>query len=72
VSWRDQIKPQAVIVQRVLQTEHGKEFMALLQKAFQSGTLMGENMSETAYAVGQYELVEYLRELRDMEIADNE
>ena len=70
MSWRDQIKPQAVVVQRALLSEHGRELMKLLEKAFQSGTLMGDDMNKTAYAVGQYELVEYLKELRDLELTD--
>jgi hypothetical protein len=71
MSWRDQIRPQASVVQRALATEQGHELMKLLEKSFQSGTLMGSNEAETAYAVGQYELVEYLKELRDVEMKND-
>jgi hypothetical protein len=65
--FRDQIRPQAAIVQRVFATEQGKDLMELLVKVFQGGELMGANPELTAYNVGQHELVEYLKELNTLE-----
>ena len=68
--WREQLRPRALTVQRVFQSENGKELMEMMEKQFQRGTLMGNDMNETAYAIGQFELVEYLKELRDLELKD--
>jgi hypothetical protein len=65
--FREQIRPQAAIVQRVFATEQGKELLNLMTLVFQGGELMGATPELTAYNVGQHELVEYLKELNTLE-----
>ncbi len=62
--WRAQLEEKARIIQRLAQTEHGQAFMELLEETFQSGSMMGKDPQETAYNVGQYELVSYLQSLQ--------
>lgn len=63
--WKDQIKAKAKIVMRVTNTEEGKALIDLLEATFQSGTILGSDPQQTAYNAGQFELVAYLKQLRD-------
>jgi hypothetical protein len=69
--WRDQLRPQAVIVQRLMNSPGGGEFLALLEQVFQPGELMQATDSERCYAIGQYELVSWLKQYTNIEVDRN-
>ena len=69
--WKKQIMAKAKIVMRVAATPEGQALFGVLEKTFQSSSLLEDNPQRTAYNLGQYELVQYLKDLRDIEDTDD-
>ena len=65
VDWMEAIREKRKVVQNVLKTPEGKKLFAVLEDTFERKPLKGENPHETYYNLGQRDLVQYLRELRD-------
>ena len=68
-AWAEALHDKMRVVQEVARTPAGKKFFALLEETFERKSLRGSGPYETYYNIGQRDLVEYLRELRDY---DNE
>jgi hypothetical protein len=63
--WRDKLKQKAEVISRALDNETGQAFLEVLEETFQRGRLYDENPNAMAYNVGQHELVEYLKTMKE-------
>jgi hypothetical protein len=62
----DALKRKQGIIKRVLMTSDGKELMRVLEETFEERRLRGDDPYDTYYNLGQRDLVQYLKQLRDM------
>ena len=65
--WKTVIKRKSQVIQRVMQGPDGDEFMTLLEDTFQSSMFDADPL-KMSYKVGQFELVEYLKSLKEAQI----
>lgn len=63
--WKTIIKRKAQVIERVLSTPDGAEFMKLLEDTFQT-SMFDTDPVKMGYKVGQFELVEYLKSLKEV------
>jgi hypothetical protein len=61
----DAIKDKVQLMQRLLATPDGKSLMSFLVAEYEDLPLFGSTPEQTAYRVGQRDLVQRLRSLRD-------
>ena len=61
--WRDILKRKAQTVQRVLQGPDGDAFIEMLEDTFQT-KIYDADPGRMAYNAGQFELVQYIKQLR--------
>lgn len=66
--WQQKLKHNAMVVQRVADTAHGKEFFALINEVFNHVELIGADTHDTYYRLGQRDVVEYLNQLLEARI----
>lgn len=62
---RDHLREKQRVIRSVLNTPEGKNLFELLEDAFENRALKASDPHDTYYNLGQRDLVQYLRELRD-------
>lgn len=71
-AWRHALRPKIELIQRLALTDDGKALFDLLESAFENRSLKGEDPYQTYYNLGQRDVVQYLRELRDIKPGESD
>ena len=68
--WQAAMEDKIKVVRAALGDDAGKAFLQLLEDTFQRHKLFEESTTRMAYNIGQFELVQYLKELVEAGKAD--
>lgn len=65
-AWKEALREKSDLVRQVAETELGARLFELLEETFERRSLVGDGPHETYYRLGQRDVVQYLRELREV------
>ena len=64
-TWRNALRPKIQLINSIFNTHDGEQFFQLLVDTFDRTNIRGADTHETYYRLGQRDVVQYLRELRE-------